>query len=112
MAEEASQPPVDLARMIAMARWQQAEAMLYPVVMSDPDQYKATVEVIGAVTAQLRARYPSREALFAVPDAELYGVVGGDARLAELVTSNGLALHLVTDAARVHALRTLPERFA
>ncbi len=112
MTEEASQPPVDLARMIAMARWQQAEAMLYPVVMSDPDQYKATVEVIAAVTAQLRARYPSRAELFAVPDAELYEVVGGDPRLAELVTSNGLALHLVADAARVHALRTLPERFA
>jgi hypothetical protein len=112
MTEEASQPPVDLARMIAMARWQQAEAMLYPVVMSDPDQYKATVEVIAAVTAHLRERYPSREELFAVPDADLYGVVGGEPRLAELVTGNGLALNLVTDAARVHALRTLPERFA
>ena len=115
MAEEASQhpgQPVDLARMIAMARWQQAEAMLYPVVMSDPDQYKATVEVIAAVTAYLRERYPSREELFTVPDAELYGAIGGEPRLAELVTGNGLALNLVSDAARVHALRTLPERFA
>jgi hypothetical protein len=98
--------------MIALARWQEAEARLYPVVMSDPDQYKATVEVIAAVTAHLHERYPSRDELFAVPDAELYGVISGEPRLAELVMANGLALNLVADAARVHALRTLPERFA
>jgi hypothetical protein len=112
MTEEAVQPtgrPMDLARLIALARWQEAEARLYPVVMSDPDKYKATVQVIAAVTAHLRERYHSSEELFGVPDAELYGVVGAEPRLAELVTGAGLALNLVTDAARVHAIRTRPD---
>lgn len=112
MAEEASQPtgrPVDPVRMIALARWQEAEARLYPVVMHDPDQYKATVQVIAAVSAHLRERYPTRDELFAVPDAELYGVVGAEPGLSERVTAAGLALNLVSDAARVHAIRTLPE---
>jgi hypothetical protein len=95
-----------------VARWRDAEAKIYPLVMVDPALYEAAVTAIARFCDYLRPRYLSRADLFdvdvedlATEFAESTGewlqVAGSE------VVGSVISLRLVCEAALAHRLTEL-----
>jgi hypothetical protein len=87
----------------AAARWQAAEARLYPLIMSDPDLYEAAVTLIAEARDVLRVHCDTVSAL---ADVEAAGVLAG-CPSASATTARGVDPDLVVDAARAYRWREL-----
>jgi hypothetical protein len=92
---------------ITLARWRDAEAKIYPLVMVEPALYEAAVAAVAHACDQLRSRYSARRDLLAVDvDAltiELAEVSEDFSRLAGV----GIGFRLVCEAALAHRFMEL-----
>jgi hypothetical protein len=69
--------------MLLAARWEQAEAALFPQVLAQPELYQRAVLLVAAVVERLRALGPSIEALVTASDTapDLVAATGTDQQL-------------------------------
>jgi hypothetical protein len=92
---------------IILARWRDAEAKIYPLVMVDPALYEAAVAAVANACDQLRSRYGARADLLAV-DVDAFTIELAEAsedfsRLAAI----GIGFRLVCEAALAHRFMEL-----
>lgn len=100
--------PADIQAALAMSRWHEAEARVYPLVMSDADLYEAAVEAVARLSRQVQQAYATREELLVEAGDDAPFPFAVDERLLALQARTGLSLRTLEDAARAQAYRLLP----
>jgi hypothetical protein len=101
-AGPAGPPPRD-PEAPTLARWQAAEARLYPLIMSDPDLYEAAVTLISEVRDVLRAECATVSGLAEIEAAAVLARCPS----APATTARGVDPETVVDAARAYRRREL-----
>jgi len=92
---------------IILARWHDAEAKIYPLVMVDPALYEAAVGAVASACDQLRSRYGARTDLLAVDvDALTIELAEASEDFSRLVDV-GIGSRLVCEAALAHRFMEL-----
>ena len=113
-----SDPPFDpappggrrlpIVELVALARWREAEAAVYPLVMTDPGSYESALTAIGLTAAVLGSLCTRRSDLFDLADDDVARAVAADERVAHAVQVSGVSPRLLFDAARAQALMSVP----
>ena len=94
-----------IARAVTVARWREAEAKIYPLVLVDPALYEAAVVAVGALSRAAIARCRTEAELFAVDPEELVADVRAvDPGAIDTAVSKGVPLTAMCEAALAHAL--------
>lgn len=98
-----------IRRTVTIARWREAEATVYPVLMTSPAAYEAALTAIALMGAQVRAVCQVRDDLFRDEIDELMTVFTADEALAAAVAASGMTQRLLFDATLAQTLLALPE---
>jgi hypothetical protein len=94
-----------IARTVTVARWHEAEAKIYPLVMVDPALYEAAVVAVGALKRAAVARCGTEAELFALDRDELLADVRAvDPGVIDAAVSKGVPLTAMCEAALAQAL--------
>jgi hypothetical protein len=94
-----------IARAVTVARWREAEAKIYPLVMVDPALYEAAVVAVGALSRGALARCRTEAELFAIDTEQLVAEVrAADSGAIDSAVSKGVPLTAMCEAALAHAL--------
>jgi hypothetical protein len=89
-------PPAHCPERLAWARWQTAEAGLYPLILTDPDLYEAAVTLMSEARDVLRSECDTVSGLAEIEPA---GVLAR-CPSASATTARGVDPETVVDAAR------------
>jgi len=94
-----------IARAVTVARWREAEAKIYPLVMIDPALYEAAVVAVGALSRAAVARCRTEAELFGLNPEELVADVRAvDPGVIDAAVSKGVSLTAMCEAALAQAL--------
>ena len=94
-----------IARTLTVARWHDAEAKIYPLVMVDPALYEAAVVAVGALSRAAVARCRTEDELFALDPADVVADVRAvDPGAIDAAVSKGVPLTQMCEAALAQAL--------
>jgi hypothetical protein len=94
-----------IARAVTVARWREAEAKIYPLVLVDPALYEAAVVAVGALSRAALARCRTEAELFGLDPEELMADVRAvDPGAIDVAVSKGVPLTAMCDAALAHTL--------
>jgi hypothetical protein len=94
-----------IARAVTVARWREAEAKIYPLVLVDPALYEAAVVAVGALSRGALARCRTEGELFALDIEELVTDVRAvEPGAIDAAVSKGAPLTAMCEAALAHAL--------
>jgi hypothetical protein len=93
----------DSAELLTVARWQAAEARLYPLIMVDADLYEAAVTLVGEAAGVLRARCDTIRGLIETDAIDVLTACPS----ATGVTALGFDPHTAFDAARAGSWREI-----
>jgi hypothetical protein len=94
-----------IARAVTVARWREAEAKIYPLVMIDPALYEAAVVAVGALSRAAVARCRTEAELFGLNPEELVADVRAvDPGAIDAAVSKGVSLTAMCEAALAQAL--------
>jgi hypothetical protein len=108
MTGDHQQPKLDegkIARTVTVARWHEAEAKIYPLVMVDPSLYEAAVVAVAALSRAAVARCSAEAELFALDPADLVADVRAvDPGAIDAAVSKGVPLTAMCEAALAQAL--------
>jgi hypothetical protein len=98
-----------LERSIVVARWREAEATIYQLIMSEPTMYEAAVRAVGLISARLRSASDQRADIVALSESDILELVTADPRTAEALCASPLDIRLLFDAARAQTYALLPD---
>ena len=94
-----------IARTVTVARWREAEAKIYPLVLVDPALYEAAVVAVGTLSRAAVARCRTETELFALDPEELVADARAvDPGAIDAAVSKGVPLTALCEAALAHAL--------
>ena len=97
--------PARIARALTVARWHEAEAKIYPLIMVDPALYEAAVVAVGALSRAAIARcHTEAEVLALKPDYLVADVCAVDPGVIAAPVDKGVPLTAMCDAALAQAL--------
>jgi len=97
--------PARIARALTVARWHEAEAKIYPLIMVDPALYEAAVVAVAALSRAAVARcHTEAEVLELKPDELVADVCAVDPGVIAAAVDKGVPLTAICDAALAQAL--------
>jgi hypothetical protein len=97
--------PARIARALTVARWHEAEAKIYPLIMVDPALYEAAVIAVAALSRAAVARcHTEAEVLELKPDELVADVCAVDPDVIAAAVDKGVPLTAMCEAALAQAL--------